>query len=112
MRARELDGAFGRLTAGGEQENFFETIRRDINQQRNQLRSFLTWEAVIVNDPTVDLIADGFANGLGAMTGIGDEHTAGKIQPHVTVCIVHLHTLGAIPHHRRLAAHRDGLAIT
>ena len=76
------------------------------------LGAFLAGEAVVVNEPAVDLVANRPANRLRAMAGVGDEHAAGKIQPYVTVRIVNLHTLGAIPHYRRLATHRDGLEIT
>ena len=61
--------------------------------------------------PTIDLIPDSITNRLGAMAGIGNEHAAGEIQPHISIGIMHLKTFSTVPDYRRLSTHGNGLHI-
>ena len=83
VRACELDGALGRFAAGGQQKNFFQPVWRNFFEQRNQLGAFLAREAVIVNQPTVDLITYRSANRLRAMAG-------GILVSYINACIAGL----------------------
>jgi hypothetical protein len=52
MRAAELDRAFHRLRAGGEQEDFLQRIRQERPAMRlHQFRAALLRETVVVQDP-------------------------------------------------------------
>ena len=43
VRARELDGAFGGLRAGGEQEDFLQSLGRDAGRATRPVRRALRW---------------------------------------------------------------------
>ena len=103
--AAQLHGALHRLGARSQQEDLLQWRRQQGGQLLHQAAANLAWEAVVGKQPVLGLGADGLHDLGAAVTGVGDQHAAGPVEPAVSPAIVNIHTLGAVPHHRRLALH-------
>ena len=107
--AAELDRAFDGFRAGGQQKHLLERLRQQARQPFHQLRALQVGEAVTSEQTLGGLAADGVANFLAAVAGVGDQHARGPVDPAVAERVVNLKAGGMIPQNRRLAAHGQRL---
>ena len=89
----------------GEKENFFEILGRKADESFGKFSAFFTRENVIVQQPAVHLLDDGFSDLGHAMTTVGYEDATAPIQPLVAVSVIDINIFGAVPNQRRLPAH-------
>ncbi len=77
---------------------------------RHQSGADLAREAVVGQQVRLRLTHHGIDDFFGtAVTGIGDEHPGGPIDPAVAPAVVHLEAFGVVPDDGRLTPHGDGL---
>ncbi len=107
----QLDRALGRLGAGGQQEHLVEPLRCDFRQFCRQAGALTARKAVVVDQPAIDLFEHRAGNLGVVVAGVGDQHAARPVEPPVAPAVENLATLGPIPDHQRLAAHRPGFVL-
>src|SRR5882762_5090073 len=105
VRTGEFDRAFGRFRAGSQQENLVQAFWRQLNQIFGELSAFFAWKHIVVQQTAAHLVDDRLAHFGRTVAAIGHQDTAAPIEPLISVFVINVNILRALPHQRRLAAH-------
>ena len=111
VRAHQLDRAFDGLRTRREQEDLLQRRGHQVGQALDEVGADFVREAVVSQQPVACLLLNGFDDLFAAVAGVGDQHAARPVDPAVPPAVPHAVVLGAVPHHRRLALHGDGLVV-